>query len=489
MKHYKIVICMMIAIIMAMSAVACGANTQTTAPTTTPTTAPTTAGAKDAISIKGADYLYTVIYDDQLGEKAVTACEALGEYLDKDMAVKSEQTENGPYEILVGMTNRPESAALSEGLGMFDYRIAVEGEKLVIVGGCDDAIINAIAYIVHKNQFMPEAVIPYSYDVFFDGADNREEYIANPMLFLCNWALEFDVPEWLTDYEEKKAAFQDPDGRMMSSLHRADGVHYPENSLEAVISAIKMGIDNIEIDLHKTKDNVLILMHDATLTDTTDWKEKAGKNGLPESNQISDWTLEELRQLRLVEMDGTPTDYLVPTLEEVLMVCKDHTTLRLDKMDYWDWSKDIYPLLQKTGAYDACILHQQLNYSIRTQYVDLIKQESGRDAYMFYSLKHEDLTIWESKLNSVMDAGYYPIVHYAQFKIANAKRLIGESEEYLALIKDRVRIYVDANILSGGKENEKNFDFLYESGIDFILVDNGLALQKYIAEKFQPTEH
>ena len=477
MKNYKVLICLIVALLVAALATGCGSNG---------------AGAEKPISIRGENYLYSIVYDDQFGEKAVTACEALGEHLDKEMSVKSVSksgSEHGRYEILIGKTDRPESAQYAEGLGLFDYRITMAGEKLVIVGGCDDAIINAIAYLVHKNVFMPDGVIPYNYEYSFDGADNREEYIANPELFLCNWALEFDVPEWMTDYAEKKAAFKDTDGRMMSSLHRGDMVHYPDNSLEAIISAIKMGVDNIEIDLHKTKDNVLVLMHDATLTDTTDWSKKAGTNGLPTSNQIGGWTLEELRQLRLVEIDGTETDYLIPTLEEVLQVCNQRTTLRLDKLDYWDWDADVYPLVQKTGAYDTCILHQQISYANRKTIYDTIKLESGKDVPMFYSLKHDIMEQWESRLETVHGEGYFPVIHYAQFKIANATRLISESSEYLAKIKDRTRIYVDANILSGGKERAKDFDYLYENGIDFILVDNGLNLQKYIAENFQPTEY
>ena len=43
--------------------------------------------------------------------------------------------------------------------------------------------------------------------------------------------------------------------------HRADWRNYPENSLEAINSAIEMGVDMLEIDVQRTKDGVLILMH------------------------------------------------------------------------------------------------------------------------------------------------------------------------------------------------------------------------------------
>lgn len=44
--------------------------------------------------------------------------------------------------------------------------------------------------------------------------------------------------------------------------HRGDWRNFPENSLEAIDNAIKMGVEIVEIDLQRTKDGVLILMHD-----------------------------------------------------------------------------------------------------------------------------------------------------------------------------------------------------------------------------------
>lgn len=44
------------------------------------------------------------------------------------------------FEILIGGTNRPESAAAAEGIGGNEYRIRVTGNKIVIVGGSDMAL-------------------------------------------------------------------------------------------------------------------------------------------------------------------------------------------------------------------------------------------------------------------------------------------------------------------------------------------------------------
>ena len=70
--------------------------------------------------------------------------------------------------------------------------------------------------------------------------------------------------------------------------HRADWRNAPENSLQAIQNCIEMGVDMVEIDLNKTKDGHLIVMHDRTLNRTTNGKGLA-----------SDYTLEEIKKMFL----------------------------------------------------------------------------------------------------------------------------------------------------------------------------------------------
>ena len=68
--------------------------------------------------------------------------------------------------------------------------------------------------------------------------------------------------------------------------HRGDSINYPENTLPAFLSAVKMGIDVIETDVHLTRDGELVIWHDPTLERNTDGE------GTLESH-----TLAELRKL------------------------------------------------------------------------------------------------------------------------------------------------------------------------------------------------
>ena len=84
--------------------------------------------------------------------------------------------------------------------------------------------------------------------------------------------------------------------KVLVVAHRGDWRNAPENSLQAFKNCIGMGVDMIEIDLKKTKDNQLIIMHDGTIDRTTDGKGKP-----------SDYTLEEIRKFHLKNGLGRPT--------------------------------------------------------------------------------------------------------------------------------------------------------------------------------------
>ena len=125
--------------------------------------------------------------------------------------------------------------------------------------------------------------------------------------------------------------------------HRADWRNFPENSLEAIQSSIDMGVDMLELDVQRTKDGVLILMHDPKLDRTT-----TGQGNIAETI----W--EEISKLNLKDHKGEVTGYKVPKLEDALLLCKDRIMINLDKADrYFD---EVFALLDKTGTGDLIVM-------------------------------------------------------------------------------------------------------------------------------------
>lgn len=121
------------------------------------------------------------------------------------------------------------------------------------------------------------------------------------------------------------AVSQNDKNNILVVSHRADWRNAPENSLQAIHNCIEMGVDMVEIDLKKTKDGHLILMHDKTIDRTTTGK------GKPE-----DYTLQEIKRLSLKNGAGHKTRHKVPTFEEVMTLCKGKVMVNVDKgYDYF----------------------------------------------------------------------------------------------------------------------------------------------------------
>lgn len=104
------------------------------------------------------------------------------------------------------------------------------------------------------------------------------------------------------------------------SAHRGGPASgYPENAIETFENTLRHIPAIIETDVRATRDGVLVLMHDETVDRTTTG-----------SGAIASMTLEEVRSLRLVDQDGRPTNFAVPTLTEALIAMKGKTILQLD---------------------------------------------------------------------------------------------------------------------------------------------------------------
>ena len=142
------------------------------------------------------------------------------------------------------------------------------------------------------------------------------------------------------------------------AAHRGDWRNHPENSIPAFKSCIDMGIDMIEIDVQRTKDGKLILMHDRTVDRCTNGKGK-----------IEDMTYDEIQKLRLrPQHNASATRNHIPTLEEVLVLGKGKILINIDKG--YDYFQQVYELLEKTGTTDQVIIKS--GYSL-----DKVKKENG----------------------------------------------------------------------------------------------------------------
>lgn len=154
------------------------------------------------------------------------------------------------------------------------------------------------------------------------------------MLSIMAVSLQFgcyDGSEPETRAEQIITEIHNPNSKnVLVICHRGDWRNYPENSIPAIESVIRMGADMVEIDVQLTKDSVLVLMHDRTIDRCTTGRGKIGE-----------MTYEELQRHYLKTAHGVRSslDLKVPTLREALEVCKDRITVNIDK------GYDYYPMV------------------------------------------------------------------------------------------------------------------------------------------------
>lgn len=139
-------------------------------------------------------------------------------------------------------------------------------------------------------------------------------------------------------------------GRPLVIAHRGASAQLPENTIPALVKAIEYGADVVEMDVHITKDNVVVVCHDPTVDRTT--------NG---SGLIAEMTLSEIQKLDAgyrFSTDGGKTFPLrgtgitIPTLEEALRATGDHPAMIEVKVSTPEIVRQLVRVLSELAAFD-----------------------------------------------------------------------------------------------------------------------------------------
>jgi glycerophosphoryl diester phosphodiesterase len=105
--------------------------------------------------------------------------------------------------------------------------------------------------------------------------------------------------------------------------HRGWSLAYPENTLAGFQAAIALEVDSIELDVHVSADDRVVVMHDADVKRTT------GGTG-----KIREMTLDEIKRLDAGAWFGEEfRGAQVPTLEEVMDLAGGHAALAIEVKD------------------------------------------------------------------------------------------------------------------------------------------------------------
>lgn len=195
--------------------------------------------------------------------------------------------------------------------------------------------------------------------------------------------------------------------RPQISAHRSGGGIEPEESMLAFKNCAEnpnLKIDVFEFDLHITKDDVLILLHDDTLDRTTDCAEVFGEEEVRPENK----TYEELRQLNIgakfetddgktpyadLKGENVPDDLKILRVEDILdyLISKGDYEFIIEIKNSGDLGKKgvdiLYQILKERNIVDKVIFgsfHEEVSLYVDEKYPDFKRSATIKEVLAFF---------------------------------------------------------------------------------------------------------
>lgn len=155
-----------------------------------------------------------------------------------------------------------------------------------------------------------------------------------------------------------------PNSNPIVIAHRGASGTAPENTLAAFELGIQYKADQLELDVHLSKDGEVIVIHDATVDRTT--------NG---TGKVEELTLADLKKLDAGSWkDNQYTNEPIPTLDEVLKLVKGRSTVliefkRGDKL-YDGVEQKVIDIVQQNQA-ESWVVYQSFHPKVVEKLISL----------------------------------------------------------------------------------------------------------------------
>ena len=280
-------------------------------------------------------------------------------------------------------------------------------------------------------------------------------------------------PKYANKAEKVVAELHNPNSKYVVVVaHRGDWRNYPENSIPAIESAIRMGVDIVEIDLKMTSDSVLVLSHDGTANRTTTGK-----------GPISTMTLDSLKKFNLRYAHGVKSPHKMPTLREALEVCKDRICVNIDQgYQYYD---QVIAITEELGVTDQILIKgkktlaevsaKTAEYEHNMMYMPIIDILYPKGADLF---------------NQYMEAGEVPLAYEVCFAELNdtardcCKKVVETgSKLWVNTLWASLNGGYDDNAAFEAKDPAEIYDVILDLGTSIIQTDRPEMLIKYLEKK------
>lgn len=260
---------------------------------------------------------------------------------------------------------------------------------------------------------------------------------------------------------------------VLVAAHRGDWRNAPENSIQSLKSAIAMGVDIVELDLKKTREGQLVVMHDKTIDRSTTGK------GKPE-----DYTYEELKKFKLRNGMGRASNHTIPLFSDFLVESKGKVILNVDKG--YDYFNEVVALLRQHQMLDQAVINIDDNTSL-----DSLESRFGKlpvDVMVMPIIVYKDTAKASAVLNS------YRRHQKTFFQPVFAKDESVKNIDFMALREQGFSIWINSlwASLNGGHDDDKaveenkaeeSWGWLVSKGANIIQTDRPAPLLKYLKAK------
>ncbi|MFN5318369.1 MAG: glycerophosphodiester phosphodiesterase family protein [Bacteroidia bacterium] len=256
----------------------------------------------------------------------------------------------------------------------------------------------------------------------------------------------------------------DSSKKVLVAAHRGDWKNYPENSIPAVLSCIRVGIDIVEIDVQETRDGKFVLMHDNTVNRTTNGKGK-----------VSNLTSEHILKLRLKNRFNELTEYTVPSLDTILQLTKGKIIVNIDK-SAGKFDK-LIPIIKKYKCGSNVILKGTGSYKLFNDY-----QLNNIDSICF-------MPIFNSKNESIDTFLIQTRLPVVELMLSNDTSYASKPKGLEMFRRNNCRIWYNAlfESISGGHNESKNaiesWEWFIQHDAYIIQTDFPFHLMSYCVSK------
>ena len=261
--------------------------------------------------------------------------------------------------------------------------------------------------------------------------------------------------------------------RLIVAHRGASGGNIPCNTLAAYEIAVKQGADMIEIDVDMSADGTLFIFHPGM--------EHAHLNQNCNITQMHD---ADVRALRFVNQDDTPTQFGLNTLDEVLDAFKDRCYINCDK--FWEHPKEITDCIRRHGMMQQILVKT----SPRKEFFDIIETYAPDVQYMVIVSDHAEEVHRELRARNINYMGQELLFTDESSPLC--------SDEYLNHLRaDGILSWANAivysykAVLAAGHSDDTSltvspdagWGWLANKNFDFIQTDWPLMLKNYLAER------